>query len=191
MTDDYSATELRDAELASLLTGVADHNEIAFQRLYHLASPIVYGVLLRVLKIDESAEDALQETFLKVWNKAATYDQNQGKPLTWITSIARYHALDVLRSKNASVLRDDHYASEHALTHHTLQNLSDQVGDGQLLAICLDRLEPEARDCVVNAYCGGYTHQELSDMTGRALGTVKSWIKRSLTALRECVDELS
>ena len=191
MTDENSATELRDAELVSLLSGIADSNHIAFQRLYHLASPTVYGVLLRMLKINESAEDALQETFLRVWNKAASYDQNQGKPLTWIISIARYHALDVLRSKNASILRDDHYVSEHALTDSTLQNLSDQVGDGQLLAICLDRLEPEARDCVVNAYCGGYTHRELSDMTGRALGTVKSWIKRSLSALRECVDELS
>jgi RNA polymerase sigma-70 factor (ECF subfamily) len=108
-----------------------------------------------------------------------------------MTSIARYHALDVLRSQSSRVSRDQNFATEAERARDTLQGLQDQVDDSQLLSICLERLEPEARDCVVHAYCGGYSHQELCDLTGRALGTIKSWIRRSLNSLRECVDELA
>lgn len=190
MTDSADVVEDRDTKLAELLARVAHSDQAAFQSVYQLASPIVYGVLLRMFKYESHADDALQETFLKIWEKAASYDQSQGKPLTWMTSIARYHALDVLRSRQSRLSRDTEYAAEHQQVMETTQNLYSQVDDGQLLSICLERLEPEARDCVIHAYCGGYTHDEISVLTGRALGTVKSWIKRSLKSLRECIDEL-
>jgi RNA polymerase sigma-70 factor (ECF subfamily) len=186
-----AATELRDVELAQLLLRVSASDQLAFRKLYEIASPTIYGVLLRMFNDRFAAEDALQETFVKIWARAERYDQNQGKPLTWMTSIARYHALDVLRAQSARITRDSEFAKESARHRDTLQALQDQVHDGQLLSICLDRLEPEIRDCVVHAYCGGYSHQELSELMGRALGTIKSWIKRSLKSLRECVDELS
>lgn len=187
MTDSAS----RDAELGQLLSRVADSDQQAFQRLYKLASPVVYGVLLRMFNHDYMAEDALQETFVRIWQKADTYDHSQGKPLTWMTSIARYHALDVLRSQSSRSARDTDYAIESERCNDTLQTLHNQIDDGQLLSICLERLEPEARNCVIHAFCGGYSHQELSDITGRALGTVKSWIKRSLSSLKACINELS
>jgi RNA polymerase sigma-70 factor (ECF subfamily) len=185
------STDIRDTELTQLLLRVADTDQGAFNRLYTMASPIIYGVLMRMFNDNNAAEDALQESFVRIWQKASSYDNTQGKPLTWMTSIARYHALDVLRSQASRVSRDQNFATETERARDTLQGLQEQFDDGQLLSICLERLEPEARDCVVYAYCGGYSHRELCDMTGRALGTIKSWIRRSLTSLRECVDELS
>jgi RNA polymerase sigma-70 factor (ECF subfamily) len=186
-----SLNENRDTELTQLLLRVAGADQAAFNRLYTSASPAIYGVLMRMFDNSAAAEDALQEAFVRIWQKAATYDSSQGKPLTWMTSIARYHALDVLRSQSSRVSRDQNFATEAERARDTLQGLQDQVDDSQLLSICLERLEPEARDCVVHAYCGGYSHQELCDLTGRALGTIKSWIRRSLNSLRECVDELA
>jgi len=144
-----------------------------------------------MFKYEAPAHDALQEAFLRVWEKAGSYNRSQGKPLTWITSIARYHALDVLRSRRSTVSRDSDYGSELARAAETAQSMESQLVEGQLLSLCLERLDPGARECVAHAYCGGYTHREISEITGRALGTVKSWIKRSLISLRECIDELS
>jgi len=186
-----TSNEIRDSEMRELLLRVAKADQTAFSRLYASASPTIFGVLVRMFDDHAAAEDALQEAFVRIWHKASSYDSMQGKPLTWMTSIARYHALDVLRSRSAQVLRDQSFATEAERAHDSLQTLQEQVDDGQLLSICLERLEPEARDCVVYAYCGGYSHQELCDLTGRALGTIKSWIRRSLNSLRECVDELA
>ena len=186
-----SSNEKRDSELTQLLLRVASADQEAFNRLYTSASPTIYGVLMRMFDDTAAAEDALQEAFVRIWQKASTYDNSQGKPLTWMTSIARYHALDVLRSSSSRVSRDQHFATEAERTRDSLQSLQEQIDDSQLLSVCLERLEPEARDCVIHAYCGGYSHQELCELTGRALGTIKSWIRRSLSLLRECVDELA
>lgn len=106
MTDNAGASNDRDKNLAQLLARVAQSDQAAFKSLYLIASPIIYGVLLRMFKVESLAEDALQETFLKIWERADRYDPDQGRPLTWMTSIARYHALDVLRSRQSSVARD-------------------------------------------------------------------------------------
>lgn len=176
----------------SLLLHVAQGDQKAFERLYQATSPYIYGVLLRMFRQEAAAEDALQEAFLRIWENAGTYNPSQGKPLTWMTSIARYHALDVLRSNKSSISRDSAYSRlEEQPALSVLSTLETETGDSQILSICLKRIEPEARDCLIDAYCGGYTHQELSEKKGRPLGTVKSWIKRALQSLRECVDELS
>jgi RNA polymerase sigma-70 factor (ECF subfamily) len=181
----------QDRELIELLAEVARSDRRAFHALYQKTAPQIYAVLLRMFQTDAEAEDALQETFVKIWKSAANYEPQQGRPLSWMISIARYHALDVLRSQGSRGKRDRDYASHHDRSDDIFYSLDAQVADDQLLSICLERLEPGARECLVNAYCAGYTHQELSDNTGVALGTVKSWIKRSLRALRECINELS
>lgn len=176
--------------LGEILALVAKHDQNAFQRLYRETSGHLYGVLLRMLKHEELAEDVLQETFVKIWRSAHAFSAGKGRPLTWMTSIARHHALDVLRSNTAALRRDSDYAFETDAQSGT-SRIEEHLIDSQLLAICLQRIEEPARDCVIKAYCEGYTHSELSRHSGAAPGTVKSWIRRALEKLRECVNELS
>lgn len=162
------------------------------QRLYRNTSSQLFAVLLRMLKSNGAAEDALQETYIKIWNRADTYNRELGRPITWMTSIARYHALDMLRSGTATRERESNYAfSTGALDVDWHHNPENDWGNTDILNHCLGRIEPEAREMIIGAYCEGYTHSELSRRTDTAIGTVKSWIRRSLISLKECVDELS
>jgi len=149
-------------------------------------------VLLRILKIETIAEDALQETYVKIWNNAHTYKQELGAPITWMNSVARYHALDLLRRRQTREDLENEYVPEFPL-HEILTPhlLDDQLASREVLLVCLDRLEENVQSCIVKAYCEGYSQQELSQQKKAPLGTVKSWIRRGLLALKECIDELS
>ncbi len=187
-----SEQDTANERLILLLRQCALQQEAAFQLLYKETSSHLFAVLLRILKVETIAEDALQDTYLKIWTKAGTYDADQGKPLTWMTSVARYQALDVLRSARNRTDRELHMDLD--LAFASIENLGSverDVGDSQLLSICLGRLKEDTQQCVVKAYCEGYSHEELSDYIGAPLGTVKSWIRRALLSLRECIDELS
>lgn len=182
----------RAHQLAELLALVAVKDQIALQQLYRLTSAHLYGVLLRILKNGPTAEDALQDTFIKIWNKAASYRESSGLPLTWMTSIARYHALDMLRAEKSARQRDARYALDDSeYSSAAIISPEHEAMNSQLMTDCLQRLEPNAREMVINAYCGGYTQEELSQRSNTPLGTVKSWIRRSLKSLKECIDELS
>lgn len=167
-------------------------DQIALQQLYRLTSAHLFGVLLRMLRNSQAAEDALQDTFIKIWNKADNYRESEGLPLTWMTSIARYHALDIIRSENSARQRDSRYAQDGTYNSSTaMLSLEKDIMNSQLMTKCLQRLEPNARGMIIDAYCCGYTQAELSQRSNTPLGTVKSWIRRSLISLKECIDELS
>ncbi len=171
---------------------MAARDQVALQQLYRLTSAHLFSVLLRMLRSGPTAEDALQDTFIKIWNKAASYRESSGLPLTWMTSIARYHALDMIRADNSARQRDTRYALDSGDNLSTAMiSLEHDVMNSQLLVKCLQRLEPTAREMVIDAYCCGYTQSELSQRNKTPLGTVKSWIRRSLISLKECIDELS
>ncbi|OED43494.1 hypothetical protein AB833_03615 [Chromatiales bacterium (ex Bugula neritina AB1)] len=175
-----------------LLEQVGRGDTAAFRALYNQTSGQLFAVLLRILKQESLAEDALQESFMRVWNSASRYSEELGRPLTWMTSIARYHALDVLRANNASARRDSHYAAEtDRLQELNQRSILLELEHTDVLSRCLDRIDEDARNCVIRAYCEGYTHEELSNLNGTPLGTVKSWIRRALLSLRGCIDELS
>ena len=182
----------RRERLVVLLERSARGHEAAFEELYGLCSAQLYGVLLRIVKIESIAEEALQESFVKIWEKAGSYAVEAGAPMAWMSSIARHQAIDVLRR------RDTREYNESAdliglidATPDAGRPVDEMSADAQLLLRCLDRLPPAARDCVVKAYCEGYSHEELSAANDAPLGTVKSWIRRGLISLRRCVDELS
>ncbi len=165
---------------------------MALQHLYRLTSAHLFGLLLRMLRNGPTAEDALQDTFIKIWNKADSYRESEGLPMTWMTSIARYHALDLIRADKSARQRDARYSLDETENPGTAMiSLEHDVMNSQLMTRCLQRLEPNARDLVIDAYCCGYTQAELSQKSNTPLGTVKSWIRRSLKSLKECIDELS
>lgn len=177
--------------LIELLERCGSGDVSAFDRLYELTSARLYGLALRMLRDPESAEDAVQDAYISIWNKASSYQRSLGEPLTWMCSIARYRALDQLRRR-----KHREYA-QNPLDEESLPSGVDgdaaqaRIDDADVLQRCLERLSPDARACVVLAYCEGYSHDELSERFTTPLGTVKSWIRRGIASLKRCIDELA
>ena len=180
-------------QLAQWIADTAQGDQRAFQQLYKATAPHLYGLLLRILKTEDKAADALQDAFVKIWQKAGTYAPERGAPITWLLSIARYRALDLLRRRRpevalpedadmeALVLADDN-ANGPALDNETMQSLS-------AIQKCMKTLQTEQRQSLLFAYYDGMTHTEISKKMDAPLGTVKSWVRRGLTRLRECLAE--
>ena len=180
-------------QLSEWLAAIAAGDERAFQKLYHATSPHLFALLLRILRTPESAEDALQDVFVKIWQKARTYDARRGAPLSWLMSVARYRALDLIRRRDpetslpdapelqASVLEDEHNAGPQA-NSETLQSLA-------VLSRCLQALRPDQQQGLMLAYYEGLTHSEMAARLNMPLGSVKSLVRRSLISLRMCLAE--
>lgn len=182
-------------QLTQLLHATATGDQRAFAELYRLTSAHLYGVLVRMLQRRDWAEEALQDCFVKIWQKAETYDGNKGAPLTWLLTVARYRALDLLRMKRPEVEMPEE-GDRYQLPPMTLaddnQDPLARADEGQGIArmrACLKDLPPEQREAVMLAYYEGYTHQELAKRMNAPLGTVKSWVRRGLARLRECLDQ--
>lgn len=178
-------------ELTQWLKATAGGDQQAFQKLYDATSPQLYALLLRILSDTDRAQDALQDAYVKIWQKADTYTGDRGAPLTWLLSIARYRALDALRrrrpevgmpedSNAAAALLEDEVAPGPSEQNETLQSL-------EAVQTCLTTLSSEQRQSVLLAYYEGLTHPELAERMDAPMGSVKSWIRRGLARLRECL----
>lgn len=180
-------------ELQTLIARVALGDARAFHRLYEVCAPALLGVALRILSRRDRAEDALQEAFVKVWQRADSYSATAGSPRTWLTSIVRHQALDLLRSDRR---RDT--ASTDDETYAALADPPDERPDPlALLERALDALRlhdcfevvPEAqRRCLALAYYHGLSHTELAARLQAPIGSVKVWLRRGLDRLRRCLD---
>ena len=179
------------ASLEQLLAATASGDQRAFRELYRASSAHLYGVLLRMLKRRDWAEEALQDCYLKIWQKAETYAPERGAPLTWLMTVARYRALDLLRIKRPEVeLPDEAEAPSLALAADDSFDPQQRAIEGEgvkRLEDCMKGLAQEQRKSVLLAYYEGYTHQELVAVLGAPLGTVKSWVRRGLSRLRDCL----
>lgn len=175
--------------LEYLVARCAMGDRIAFADLYQATSAKLFAVLLRILKNEEMAEDALQDVFIKVWHKATEYHVGKGAVMTWLLSIARYRAIDLLRRTKTAVQVDaEEGLEERAANEPDVAELAGRAVDNARLNTCLDELEGPRRACLVLAYCEGYTHDELSQRLGSPVGTIKSWIRRGLKVLKACLD---
>ena len=180
------------ALLQQLLAQTAQGDQRAFQQLYQASSSHLMGLLMRMLKRRDWAEEALQDCFIKIWQKADTYAPEKGAPLTWLMTVARYRALDLLRMKRPEVEMPE----ESEAAPLTFEDVSEdpqaraveQEGIGQL-GRCMKGLQDEQQRSVLLAYYEGYTHQELAVAMKAPLGTVKSWVRRGLQKLRECLEQ--
>lgn len=184
--------KIDNKQLADLLEAIKCQDRDSFSRLYATVSPRLFGIQLRILKDKAVAEDALQETFVKIWKNARLYDRNRAEPNVWLNALARNQALDILRRTNARIDVNLYVADAQAeKAPDSFEGLDETIANNQLLNICLTRLKEDTQRCLVGMYCEGYTQDDLSKMTGRPVGTIKSWVRRGLQALKECVNELS
>lgn len=176
-------------ELIGLLAATALRDRQAFQRLYQLTSAHLYGVALRLLEKDNWAQDVLQEAYIRIWNNSSSYQSHLASPKTWMTTIVRNLALDLLRKRKYEVRQADPLEIHEEVDSTLLPaDKLSQSEEGKRLSGCLDELKREQRQIIALAYFKGYTHDELSGYTGQPLGTVKTWIRRGLDQLRRCLE---
>jgi len=177
--------------LTGLLEQAGARDRGAFAALYEAVSGKLFAIQLRILKDRSLAEDTLQETFLKIWERAASYDRKAGAPLPWLIAIARNAAIDRLRSKEDRLNKAS--LTETETGEDILQFLDGGVSSGDpveahALRRCLGGLDDTARETVVLAYCYGFSREELAERYSRPVGTVKTWLHRSLKTLLKCLE---
>lgn len=183
-----------DAELMALLDRVGQHDEKALRLLYERTAPRLMGVAVRVVRQREWAEDVLQESFLAIWRLAADYRSSLSPPLAWMGLIVRSRSLDFLRRRAAD--RSTHAQEFDEGLAETVA--SDDLGpidaasaseQARALHRCLGELESRQRELVSLAYLRDLSHSELAQQLAMPLGTVKTWIRRSLEKLRNCMQQ--
>jgi len=181
------APETAAEELQEFMRGVVRRDRAAFAALYDRTAPQLFGIALRILRQREEAEDVLQEAFVAVWDGAASFDPERGSVMTWLVTVLRHRAID-RRRRRAHL--EDRLGSEEDLLALTAA-ASDESDRGAGLAAlqkCLAELEERPRRAVLLAYAYGYTHEELAKRLSTPIGTVKSWVRRSLERLKRCLD---
>lgn len=188
-----------DAQLAALLTRCAEREARALEALYRHAAPRLLGCLVKILRRRALAEEALQDVFVQIWDRAAQFDEHRGRPWAWMLSMARYRAIDILRRERSEAVDPAILASTLDATVTAFPGAGTQAAgeqesayaldaSGNALERCLAQLGDEQRDSIRLAFLGGRSHPEVAEQLGRPLGSVKSWIRRGLVALRECID---
>lgn len=173
--------------VGTLLARCAAQDRAAFRQLYAETAAKLMGVLMRILGNRPEAEDALQEVFTRVWLRAGRFDPARGAGMTWIIALARNHAIDRLRSRKPAPAEDDAAAlipdpAPRAETRMIAQ------GEVRRIAECFETLEANRADAVRGAYLDGLSYQDLAQRHGVPLNTMRTWLRRSLLQLKECLD---
>jgi RNA polymerase sigma-70 factor, ECF subfamily len=177
-----------DERLTDLLSRCAGRDGAALQRLYELVAPRLFAVLARMLRRRSLAEEALQDVFVTIWQRAGQYRPDRGRPLAWLSSIARYRAIDLLRHERlAAVTVADLPAGVSPVDEAQEEPAGTSAGTG-LLERCLALLTQQQRHCLELAFVGGNSHADIARLVGSPLGTVKSWIRRGLQSLKACLE---
>ena len=180
---------LDDAEIADLLTAVAGGSREAFKQLYDRTAPKLLGVILRMRHDRALAEDILQDVFLRVWQNAGNYSRETAPAMAWLVSIARHRTIDLLRRKTPELVGPDRDGAD---PMDRVPEPGDAAGrwmEAEGLRHCLERVDPDPRECIVLAYCEGWSREELAQRYGRPVNTIKTWLHRGLAVLRTCLDE--
>ena len=177
------------ANVASLLTRVASGERVAFETLYRATSGMLFAICLRVLPDRGEAEEALQDTYIAIWNKAVQFDPARAGPNTWLGAIARNRAIDRLRSNPAwgSSAPIDFAESIPDQSPSPL-DLAQAGTDSARLDDCIRQLDARRRTLIHTAFFDAATYEELARRAQAPLGSVKSWIRRGLMQLRACLE---
>lgn len=172
--------------LQQLLRRIARRDRAAFSALYAQSSAKLFGIALRITRSREAAEDVLQESFVAVWDRASEYDPARGSAMGWMVTIVRHCAIDQLRRRAARP--EGRTAPEEVLASLAVSGGADSRAELRALQRCLDELDAAPRRAVLLAYCYGLTREELARQLAVPVGTIKSWLRRSLERLRKCLD---
>src|SRR3954470_9587683 len=190
----------RSHDLSRLLARAGLGDRAAFATLYERTSSHLFAVVQRINRDRAQAEDILQEVYVNVWRAASSFDAAQSQPLTWLTSIARNRAIDSLRRlqtqpqmRTGGALSDGR-ESEDEDVYDTVADdapgpldLLSRAAEARSLAACMDQLSATQRQSLALAFFQGLSHAEVAAQMREPLGTIKSWVRRSLAALKTCL----
>jgi RNA polymerase sigma-70 factor (ECF subfamily) len=174
------------ADIADLIARCALRDRQAFRDLYGRTSAKLYGVTLRILRDRSEAEEALQEVYVKVWQRADKYVPGGYSPISWLVAVARNHSLDVLRARKPRG-EDIDLALDVADAGPDPEQAAADRGERARIDHCLEQLDADKADAVRGAYLDGYSYEELSSRFNVPLNTMRTWLRRSLLKLRDCL----
>lgn len=196
MRMDAKLSTLDPQQLKTWLAATARHDRQAFRQLYDATSPKLFGFALRILSKREAAEEALQESFISIWNNASGYQASLAAPMTWMTTIVRNKAFDLLRRADHAVEIDADLYTEGSMQQAT-EELAGQAPNplelvqlsenAAALAQCFKRLEGLHRQAIALAFYHDLSHGDVAEQMQLPIGTVKTWIRRGLEHLRLCL----
>src|ERR1700746_301042 len=178
---------LSPAELVWLMAAVAKGDEAAFERLYAATRAKLYGVVLRILRRQDIAEEVIQETYVKIWNSAGQFNPALASPITWMASIARNRAIDLVRKRSEVSSEEEPSARDVAAESPDPLARREMTEELKRLLECVGRLEPDRQKLVLLAYYNGWSREQLATKFDAPLNTVKTWLRRSLMEIRECL----
>lgn len=179
-----SPTAVSESEL---IIRAASGDRVAFRALYAKAGPKLFAICLRMMRTRDAAEDVMQEAMTRVWERSWQFDAAKGEGLAWLATLTRHCALDRLRRENRVMVPLDGQATAEIEAGQAVQTLDPaEAGD---LRRCLSGLREDYRNAVVLAYVNGLTHEELAQRLAKPVGTIKSWVKRGLEQLKDCMDQ--
>jgi len=174
------------AEIADLIARCALRDRGAFRQLYTRTSAKLFGVALRILRDRAETEEAIQEIYIKIWQKADRYVAGQYSPISWLVAVARNHALDRVRIRRP-ISEDIDAALDIADLGPSPERQVEAAEDSARIANCLGTLEPDRAEAVRGAYLDGFSYEELAQRHAVPLNTMRTWLRRSLMKLKECL----
>jgi RNA polymerase sigma factor (sigma-70 family) len=183
-----SSPQAARAILVEALVRTGEEDRDAFRTVYRLTSAKLFGICLRICEDRQGAEDVLHDVYLTIWHRAGAYQPGRASPISWLATIARNRAIDWRRrhgrariapGEDADAMPDPAAAQDDAL-----------IADEQRARLhdCLETIEARQRGAIRSAFFGGLTYAELAVAQAVPLGTMKSWVRRGLLALRGCLD---
>jgi RNA polymerase sigma-70 factor (ECF subfamily) len=174
-------------DVTKLIVRISMKDRAAFDALYRQTSAKLFGVCLRVLHDRAEAEEALQEVYIKIWTKADRFAVSDLSPISWLVAVARNHAIDRIRARKQPATGID--AALDVADPTPGPEAKAVAGDeNRRIHDCLDELEQDRAAAVRGAYLKGESYAELAERHGVPLNTMRTWLRRSLMKLRECLE---
>jgi RNA polymerase sigma-70 factor (ECF subfamily) len=176
----------------NLLARCALQDQKALEALYQQTAAYLNAVAYRIVGSADSSNDVLQESFIQIWNNASSYTPVLGNPITWMTSIVRYRAIDKLKHEGRHQNRPYHEEENEILLNTPGEKTQEEVYShfrlNKQLQACLDAMNDKFKQSIELAYLYGYSREELAEALGTNINTVKSWLKRGSTRLKDCME---
>jgi RNA polymerase sigma-70 factor (ECF subfamily) len=169
-----------------LLEAIGRGSQLALKRLYEIESRRLYAIALRMVRRPEIAADVLQDCFVQIWQNASSFTPDRGKAAAWLTGIVRFRAIDAVRKLRREVLSGDPALGDAPIEPDVLERID---ADAQTTALrhCLQSLDDNQRRCILLAYVDGFSHVDIAKRLAAPIGSVKSWVRRGLIALKGCL----
>lgn len=174
--------------LFRLLSSSALGDKQAFEELYNLSSPKLYAVCLKIMGRKDLAEEALQDAFINIWHHAQNYRPDKAAVMTWMVTIVRNKCFDMLRDRPQELdLKEDVFYEQWASDDLGPFEKTAEKSEVRALLSCMKTLSPTQRQAIVLSYFHGMAHEQLAMHLAQPLGSIKTWVRRGLIALKSCL----